>query len=61
MQHTWNTVWSAARSFPEILGFGPDDVAFMASTVAHQTGFLYGFVAPMMMGLKVVFQEIWDA
>ena len=61
VQHTWNTVWSAARSFPEILGFGPDDVAFMASTVAHQTGFLYGFVAPMMLGLKVVFQEIWDA
>ena len=46
VQHTWNTAWSAARSFPEILHFGPDDVAFMASTVAHQTGFLYGFVAP---------------
>jgi cyclohexanecarboxylate-CoA ligase len=60
VQHTWNTAWSAARAFPEILGFGPDDVAFMASTVAHQTGFLYGFGCPMLLGLKVVFQEVWD-
>jgi cyclohexanecarboxylate-CoA ligase len=58
--HSWNTVWSAARVWPEVLGLGPQDVGFMASTLAHQTGFLYGVVVPMSQGMTVVFQDIWD-
>jgi cyclohexanecarboxylate-CoA ligase len=76
--HTWNTLWSAARVFPEALGVSsgrhPDrgvgdgegaderdgDVAFMASTLAHQTGFLYGLLVPMGWGLPVVYQDVWD-
>jgi cyclohexanecarboxylate-CoA ligase len=58
--HSWNTVWSAARVWPEVLGLGAGDVAFMASTLAHQTGFLYGVIVPMSMGMTVVFQDVWD-
>jgi cyclohexanecarboxylate-CoA ligase len=43
-----------------VLGLGAGDVAFMASTLAHQTGFLYGVIVPMSMGMTVVFQDVWD-
>ena len=32
----------------------------MASTLAHQTGFCYGMVKPLSMGMKVVYQDVWD-
>ena len=38
-----------------------DDVCFMASTLAHQTGFCYGMLKPLSMGMKVVYQDVWDA
>jgi cyclohexanecarboxylate-CoA ligase len=58
--HTWNTLWAAARVLPDVLGVGEGDVAFMASTLAHQTGFLYGLLVPMAWGLPVVYQDVWD-
>ena len=59
--HDYNTIWSGGRSITDGLGLGPDDVCFMASTLAHQTGFLYGFIVPLSTGQKVVYQEVWDA
>ncbi|MEM7094612.1 MAG: AMP-binding protein [Actinomycetota bacterium] len=35
-------------------------VFHMASTLAHQTGYLYGVRAPICAGGTVVYQQIWD-
>ena len=59
--HSHNTVYSGGRVIDEIYGLGTDDVCFMASTLAHQTGFGYGMLKPLGMGMKVVYQEAWDA
>jgi acyl-CoA synthetase (AMP-forming)/AMP-acid ligase II len=32
----------------------------MASTLAHQTGYLYGIRAPIIAGGTIVYQEVWD-
>lgn len=58
--HSHNTVYSGGRSIDEIYGLSRDDVCFMASTLAHQTGFCYGMLKPLSMGMKVVYQDAWD-
>ena len=37
-----------------------NSVVFMASPLAHQTGFLYGFMLPLMLGGRTVLQDIWE-
>ncbi|MCC6433543.1 MAG: AMP-binding protein [Acidimicrobiales bacterium] len=59
--HTPNTIGSAVDAMVEVLGLDSDDVVLMASTLAHQTGFLYGLVMPLSRGMKVVYQDVWDA
>lgn len=59
--HSHNTVWSGARAIDEVYGLGRDDVCFMASTLAHQTGYCYGLLKPFALGMKVVYQDSWDA
>ena len=59
--HSHNTVYSGGRAVDEIYGLGPDDVCFMASTLAHQTGFGYGMLVPLAQGMTVVYQDVWDA
>ena len=59
--HSHNTVHSGSRVIDEVYGLGSDDVCFMASTLAHQTGFGYGLLKPFAMGMKVVYQDAWDA
>jgi cyclohexanecarboxylate-CoA ligase len=36
-----------------------DDILLMASPLAHQTGFLYGILLPVMLGTEVVLQDRW--
>ena len=59
--HTCNTMWSNGRPLFRELGIGVDDVCFMASTMGHLTGFLWGMLFPLSLGSKVVLQEVWDA
>ncbi|MDG1197180.1 MAG: AMP-binding protein [Actinomycetota bacterium] len=59
--HSYNTVFSGAQAIDKIYGLESDDVCFMASTLAHQTGFCYGLLKPLAMGMKVVYQDVWDA
>ena len=61
MLHSPNTVYSGGRCIEEIYGLTADDVCFMASTLAHQTGFGYGLMTPLGQGMKVVYQDAWDA
>lgn len=57
--HTQNTLNVATDLW---LGrVAPDCTRFhMASTLAHQTGYLYGIRAPITAGGSVVYQEVWD-
>ncbi len=59
--HSHNTVYSGGRAIGEVYGLGRDDVCFMASTLAHQTGFGYGMLVPLSLGMTVVYQDLWDA
>ncbi len=59
VMHTQNTINVAADQW--LARIAPDCQVFhMASTLAHQTGYLYGIRAPISAGGRVVFQEIWD-
>ncbi len=58
--HSHNTVRAGGRAIDVIYGLGQDDVCFMASTLAHQTGFGYGMLKPLSMGMAVVYQDRWD-
>ncbi|HJM50442.1 MAG TPA: AMP-binding protein [Alphaproteobacteria bacterium] len=58
--HTANTLHGGVELYVKRLGLGSDDVVLMASPVAHQTGFLYGLVMPIMMQATGVLQDVWD-
>jgi cyclohexanecarboxylate-CoA ligase len=59
--HTSNTLFSNVRPYADRLQLGPDDIVFMASPIAHQTGFLYGLMMPIYLKSTAVLQDIWDA
>ncbi|MDH4145433.1 MAG: AMP-binding protein, partial [Acidimicrobiia bacterium] len=61
VQHTPNTIYGGARGMFELSGLKAGEVIHMASTLAHQTGFLYGLVMPLSQGMTVVYQDVWDA
>lgn len=58
--HTHNTQFARARAVYETLRLGPADTVFMPSTVGHSTGFIYGCVTPLMLGMTAVYQDVWD-
>lgn len=59
--HTSNTLFADLCPFVERLGLTGDDVIFMPSPLAHQTGFALGMMMPLMLGSKLVLQDVWDA
>lgn len=60
VMHTHNTVTFASELWIDHLQLTADDVIFMASTFAHQTGFLYGVRLPAIYGGSAVYQDIWN-
>ena len=58
--HTGNTLLSAARSCIRHMDLTDREVILMASPLAHQTGFVYGLVLPIVLGARSVLQEIWS-
>ena len=60
VMHTANTLLCKALLASELFGFRADDVIFMGSPLAHQTGFMYGSVLSIYHGSKCVLQDIWD-
>ncbi|MGE0729376.1 MAG: AMP-binding protein [Acidimicrobiia bacterium] len=61
VMHTPNTIAAGTRAFSETVGLTAEDSIIMPSTLAHQTGFLVGIILPLAMGMKVVYQDVWDA
>ncbi|MFO1027767.1 MAG: cyclohexanecarboxylate-CoA ligase [Acetobacteraceae bacterium] len=61
VMHTSNTMLSNLVPFAERLQLGVDDVIHMPSPLAHQLGFMYGVVLPVMLGGTAVLQDIFAA
>jgi cyclohexanecarboxylate-CoA ligase len=60
VMHTANTLFSNLRPYAERLRLTGDDVVLMSSPMAHQTGFMYGLMMPIMLGAKAMLQDIWE-
>lgn len=60
VMHTHNTLCVSTNLWIDHLQLTSDDVLFMASTFAHQTGFGYGVRLPTHYVGTAVYQDIWD-
>jgi cyclohexanecarboxylate-CoA ligase len=61
VMHTANSTFGHLSSWIEHNRLDHDDKVFMASPLAHQTGFLYAILQPIMLGAEVVLLDRWDA
>jgi cyclohexanecarboxylate-CoA ligase len=59
--HRYDVLTRAADHHIEHFGLGADDVIYVPSPLAHQTGFLYGMWIALRLGVPHVVQEVWDA
>ncbi|MEM7469448.1 MAG: AMP-binding protein, partial [Pseudomonadota bacterium] len=60
VMHTYNTL-VACTGPTEAFQLSANSVVLMSSPLSHQTGFLYGFLTPLIYGAKAVYQDIWQA
>ncbi len=58
--HTSNTLYGNILPVIEAVELGAEEVVLMASPIAHQTGFLYGVMMPVILGGRTVLQDIWE-
>jgi cyclohexanecarboxylate-CoA ligase len=61
VMHSANTLMANIIPYAERLRLDGEDVVLMASPLAHQTGFMYGLMMPVMLRASVVLQDVWDA
>ena len=61
VMHTANTTLSTMYTLIERLAFTERDVLLMASTLGHQTGYLYGYCLNLLLGATTVWMDIWNA
>lgn len=60
VMHSHRTLLRGLLIQRDFLHLGSEDVIFMPSPFAHQTGFLYGVVFPLLLGIPAVYQDIWE-
>jgi len=60
VMHTHNTLCVSTDYWVDHLKLQEDDVFFMASTFAHQTGFGYGVRLPTHYAGTAVYQDVWN-
>jgi cyclohexanecarboxylate-CoA ligase len=60
VMHSANTLMANIVPYAERLRLGADDVVLMASPMAHQTGFMYGLMMPILLQASAVLQDIWE-
>ncbi|WEG14862.1 AMP-binding protein [Pullulanibacillus sp. KACC 23026] len=58
--HTHGTLSFAVRAHRKALKLTENDVIWIPSPIAHQTGFLYGMVAALGLGATQVCQAVWN-
>lgn len=61
VMHTANTQFANLKALAPNIGLSRNDTLLMSSPLAHQTGFLYGIMMPLYLGIKTVYQDVWDA
>ncbi|MFI9081507.1 3-phosphoshikimate 1-carboxyvinyltransferase [Streptomyces sioyaensis] len=61
VQHPTRTLVRAVATQSAHLGLSARDVVWVPSPLAHQTGFLYGMVLALVLGVPQVLQGQWDA
>ncbi len=59
--HRHDALMRAADHHIAHFGLGTEDVIYVPSPLAHQTGFLYGMWIALRLGVPQVLQEVWDA
>ncbi|MDA0824913.1 MAG: AMP-binding protein, partial [Proteobacteria bacterium] len=60
VMHSANTLLCKARLASELFSFNDDDVIFMGSPLAHQTGFMYAVILAIYQQTKCVLQDVWE-
>ncbi|UYO54472.1 cyclohexanecarboxylate-CoA ligase [Rhodopseudomonas palustris] len=60
VMHSANTLMANIVPYAQRLALRESDVILMASPMAHQTGFMYGLMMPIMLRASTVLQDIWD-
>ena len=60
VMHTANTVMANIIPYAARLHLDAKDVVLMASPMAHQTGFMYGLMMPIMLKSSAVLLDVWE-
>jgi cyclohexanecarboxylate-CoA ligase len=60
VMHTANTLFRSVISVADTFGLTRADVIFSASPLAHQFGYHCGMLMSLMLGAKLVLQDIWQ-
>jgi len=60
VMHSANTAMANIVPYAARLRLGENDVVLMASPLAHQTGFMYGLMMPIMLRASAVLQDTWE-
>ena len=60
VMHTANTLISNIIPYAQRLELDAQDVVLMASPMAHQTGFMYGLMMPILLKASAVLQDVWE-
>jgi len=60
VMHSANTLMSNILPYAQRVKLGTSDVVLMASPMAHQTGFMYGLMMPIMLRARAVLQDVWE-
>lgn len=60
VMHSANTLMANIVPYAQRLALRESDVILMASPMAHQTGFMYGLMMPIMLRASAVLQDIWE-
>jgi cyclohexanecarboxylate-CoA ligase len=59
--HTHNSLYAAARLVVREMNLTNSDVVVMPSPLSHSTGLVYGCLMPTIAGMRVAYQDVWDA
>lgn len=60
VMQTANTLMSNIVPYAERMRLDAEAVVLMASPMAHQTGFMYGLMMPIMLKASAVLQDVWE-
>ncbi len=60
VMHTANTVMANIIPYAQRLKLDANDMVLMASPMAHQTGFMYGLMMPIMLQESAVLLDMWE-